>query len=209
MRNLVLFVIILSILFSCEKDIVKPIIINEISAGVYDSLTMEHHKLNPNWILIENEIGCHKYLGIDSLNIGPDTNYALKFRSYWFSDIFCECSTDTIGDCFGSIYFEKSIEIAKDFEIHTDTLNWITPLNKGEILNSKLNWCKDKKVLFFTVYDVSNLGQGYWKPYLIKEPKYFGIRKIETADTIYGWILIDTRQTIRIMEYAFNKKLEK
>jgi hypothetical protein len=62
------------------------------------------------------------------------------------------------------------------------------------------------QVLLFSVSGISDAGMGYWKRSDNMEAQYFGIRKMEASDTIYGWILMDTKETIKIKEYAFNRK---
>jgi hypothetical protein len=207
MRHPLIYSVFLSsLLLGCEKNIDNPVIKNEIIAGVYDTLKMEYYDYNPDLVLTQDEIGCHQYSGLDSINIDQHSDWDLKFRYYLYNDIMGECCTDTIGDCFGWVFLEKIIEISDNYQIHTDYLNWVKPLNSGDIIDSRLNWCDDKTVLLFRLTGVTDPGQGYWNWSNIMEAKYLGIRKIEALDTIYGWILLDTKETIRIKEYAFNQK---
>jgi hypothetical protein len=140
------------------------------------------------------------------MNIDQHSDWDLKFRYYLYNDIIGECCTDTIGDCFGWVYLEKIIEIPDNYQIHTDSLNWVKPLNNGDIIDSRLKWCDDNTVLLFRLSGVTDPGQGYWNWTNIMEAKYLGIRKIEALDTIYGWILVDAKETISVKEYAFNQK---
>jgi hypothetical protein len=207
MKFPLLVLVFVSLIFlSCEKDFERTKNRNEIIAGEYDSLSMFHYDFNPDRVLIDNEIACHEYLGIDSVNIDNNIRWDLKFSYYLYNDIMGECCTDTIGDCIGGVYFEKVIEMTNNYQIHTDSLDWAKPLNYGDIIDSKLNWCDKNKVLLFRLSDLSDLGQGYWKWSINMDAKYLGIRKIEVSDTVYGWILLDTKETIAIMEYAFNTK---
>jgi hypothetical protein len=198
-----------SFLYCCEKNIDNTVTSNEIIAGKYDTLTMEYFDFNPDWVLPFDEIGCHQYVGIDSINIDQNSNWDLKLKYYLYNDIFGECCTDTIYDCFGSLYLNKTIQIPDNFQIHTDTLNWVKPLNNGDIIDSKLNWCDDTTVLLFSQGAVTDPGDGYWYWTNMTEAKYIGIRKIETHDTIYGWLLVDAKSNIIIKEYAFNQKFVK
>ena len=198
-----------SLLFSCEKNNDNIVISNEFVAGEYDPSTIVYYDFNPDWVLAYNEIGCHQYLGLDSINIDRHSDWDLKLRYYLYNDIMGECCTDTIGDCFGWLYLEKTIQIPDNYQIHTDSLNWVKPLNNGEVIDSKLNWCDDRTLLLFSQSGVTEPGQGYWNWTNMVEAKYIGIRKFESHDTIYGWILVDAKSNISIKEYAFNQKIYK
>ncbi len=115
---------------------------------------------------------------------------------------------DPIGDCFGGVYIDKTIEIPDNYQIHTDTLNWVKPLEFGAVIDSKLNWCEDNSLILYRLSGVSGPGQGYWFWTNITDAKYIGIRKIVVPDTIYGWFLLDARDIIKLKEYTFNQPLK-
>ncbi len=85
----ILILALLTSLLACEKN--REPSFNGIVAGEYDSASMEHYIFNPEQVIINNEIGCHRYLGIDSVNLDQHADWDLKFRYYLYNDIVGEC----------------------------------------------------------------------------------------------------------------------
>jgi len=160
--------------------------------------------------LPNTETGCHTFDSEDSLDIDNDTIIDLKIKYHLSNDIMGECCIeesqgDTIGDCFGSFYFLRAIESNYNIQFHTDNNNVAIPSIIGDTINSDLKWNDNDEIILFTTSSPSDDGWGSMK-WWNYEDLYYGLRIIQPNDTIYGWILLNPKETITIKEFAINMK---
>ena len=85
-------------------------------------------------------------------------------------------------------------------------------LSKGAIIDKNLNW-NDNYNGACLFYSFNSIAPPPWGPgnsshgICWNTDNYIGFRKINSADTLYGWFFFDLTGTFKIRSYAINKNL--
>lgn len=134
------------------------------------------------------------------LDIDNDGTNDLRFyRSHASSPSFGEIKIGIY--CLDSIQFIRTLTNSGD----CDTLVIFDTINSQSNWNSGFSYGN----LFYSFSGIpAPWGPGsYGSGVCTKNNTYIGFRKINSNDTIYGWVLIDLQNSYKIRSYAINKIL--
>lgn len=201
--------------FACEKNNLnltdnQPDSDKMVIAGSYDS-TDFYILHTPSIMIIENEIACLFYSGMDSIDIDNNGNFDLKFHSSsQVPDLSGECCNcpddpDIICDCWPSGRIYKFIQtIEASYQIACDSNSRAISFGLNDTIETWQNWINNNWITLIDIYNFPppEIIYGNWDS---MDDKYLGIRKIDN-DTLYGWIKINLSETIAIKEIYLEKQ---
>lgn len=192
---------------ACERNPVE--IKSPVCAGIIQENEDSWH-FYPAIQIVSEETACKVYSGADTLDVNMDGQPDLRFR--WYEQIpdingeCCEIPDDTtvLYDCWptGYIHGDVSVLNGSTVQIAVNDRSWPLALNEGDTIDARYTWTAGTMLTLFSEETFPDNGSsGNWAGNV----EYFMAIRIPDADTLYGWILVNSDQTLGISEFYLEK----
>ena len=204
MKRNFLFIILVILISSCEKDDINYILDDFIQAGQITGNGIEYTDLKPdiNCTIIDPWEKTDTTINLDLNNDGIDD----------FSINGTMCHPSMLGaDCE---YFSIVPLLSNEICINPDT-HWLDTIPYLDTINLNNDWSIDEALIYSYYWDINGntSTNGYWKEVLTSHKYYIGVKILKDETTLYGWIGMNRDPSTWslsyiITDYAIRKEYE-
>jgi hypothetical protein len=204
MRKLVILYLSICLITSCKKDSGDTVpkqevhYLDYIIAGDTVQSRVLYSVINPIFLLPDS-FGAKKMFDInkDSIN---DFMFGIDGEGIDIPD--CPCDSGVICDCFPNPHVEKFIRTFDSIEIAViKGYDNVKRFKFGDTINKSLTW-KKLKYSGLLIYRSPYGNYGEW---VDTTEGYSAFRIKNLIDTTYGWLRIDLKAGIRLIDYGTNR----